>query len=193
MAESLHTDGVTCEIVAWWSDVGDRDDRHAGRVTMSEQMGPDVAVLEALDDESCRCILEALTDETLTAKEIADACDLPLSSTYRKIDCLVEAGMLDESTRVRLHEKHVKEYRTAVDRVVVTIGEDGVRTFVGERSSEPGSAPPGPVRQERVRPEVDAESAGASGLETISIPEEDRVVVITREDVEGRDEQPVTD
>jgi DNA-binding transcriptional ArsR family regulator len=90
-------------------------------------------LLTALDDADGRAILEATDEEPLTASEISDACDLPLSTAYRKIDLLTEAGLLSERTRLRNSGKHTSEYERAVDDVVVSMDADGIEVRVAHR------------------------------------------------------------
>ena len=95
------------------------------------------ALLSALDDEDGRAILEAADDEPLSASEISEACDLPLSTAYRKIDLLTEAGLLSEQTRLRNSGKHTSEYERAVDDVVVSMdAEDGIEVRVSHREPQ---------------------------------------------------------
>jgi len=49
-------------------------------------------VLDALDDPDCRTIVSVL-EESMTASEIAEESDIPLSTTYRKIERLTEAAL----------------------------------------------------------------------------------------------------
>lgn len=49
-------------------------------------------VLDAFEDADCRAILDRTSDESLTASEVATACDLPLSTTYRKLELLTMRG-----------------------------------------------------------------------------------------------------
>lgn len=82
-------------------------------------------VLDALQDDDCRAVLNAAAEEALSASELSSACDLPLSTTYRKLDALTEAGLLVERTRLCPEGKHASEYLRAVDDVVVSTGPDG--------------------------------------------------------------------
>jgi len=88
------------------------------------------SVLDALDDEECRAILEATKRESLTAAEIADECDLPSSTAYRKIDLLADADLLTEELRIRRSGKHVSEYACAIDDVTLSVGDGGVELSV---------------------------------------------------------------
>lgn len=95
-------------------------------------------VLDALDDEECRAILEATKQEALTAAEISETCDLPSSTAYRKIDLLADAGLLTEELRIRRSGKHVSEYACAIDDVTLSVGESGVELSVSR--TEPAAA-----------------------------------------------------
>jgi DNA-binding transcriptional ArsR family regulator len=93
-------------------------------------------LLNALDDADCRAILDATRERALTAKEVSEAHDLPLSTTYRKLDLLTEAGLLEERTRIRQSGKHASEYARLVDDVVISLGPRGeTEVRVSQRES----------------------------------------------------------
>lgn len=88
---------------------------------------PDLqTVLDALDDQDCRQLIQCL-DEPMTASELSEAADVPLSTTYRKLDLLTEASLLEEQTRIRTDGQHTTEYAVAFDEVRVALDEE--RTF----------------------------------------------------------------
>lgn len=94
---------------------------------------------EALEDADCRAILDATSSESLSASEISEQLDLPLSTTYRKLELLTDAELLDESVRIRQSGKHTSEYARGVGEVTVSIEADrGVvlRVTEHERSLE---------------------------------------------------------
>ena len=78
-------------------------------------------IVEALQDPDCRRILRVAGDDPLTVKELADACRLPLSTTYRKVDLLLEADLVSEGVRVREDGKHPAQYVRRVDEVTVDL------------------------------------------------------------------------
>lgn len=91
------------------------------------------SVLAALDDPDCRALLEATTDEALTAQELVDCCDVPRSTTYRKVEQLTEAGLLEEQVRLRKDGKHASEYRCAFEDVTISLsGSEGVEIGVSQ-------------------------------------------------------------
>lgn len=84
------------------------------------------ALFSALDDADCRALLAATADEARSASELSERCDLPTSTTYRKLDRLTEAGLLESGVRIHPEGHHTSEYRLACDDVVVGLGDDGV-------------------------------------------------------------------
>lgn len=78
---------------------------------------PDVEeVLTSLDDPTCRQLVRAL-DEPMTVSELAEEADVPLSTTYRKLDLLEEASLLETRTKVRQDGHHQTLYRVAFEEV----------------------------------------------------------------------------
>jgi DNA-binding transcriptional ArsR family regulator len=107
-----------------------RTDRHDEPITFEDT--EDVQrVLDVLDDAECRAILDATRDDPLTVGELADRCDLPQSTAYRKVDMLDDAGLLEESLRIRRSGKHVSEYACCVDDVTLDVGaSEGIELTV---------------------------------------------------------------
>ncbi|WP_435118264.1 helix-turn-helix domain-containing protein [Halolamina sp. C58] len=81
-------------------------------------------VLDALDDPDCRAILGQL-DSPMAAKEISEACDIPQSTTYRKLDLLSEASLVDERTEIREDGRHTTRYVADFEEIQVSLDEDG--------------------------------------------------------------------
>lgn len=82
-------------------------------------------LLGVLDDADCRAILGATSDDALTANEVAETCDLPLSTAYRKLALLAETGLLEERTRIRRTGKHASEYSRLVEDIVISFDSQG--------------------------------------------------------------------
>lgn len=77
---------------------------------MSREEQPDQQpILAALADPDCRSIL-ATVDEPLPAKAVADACELPQTTTYRKLQQLCEAELVDDRTELRSDGHHTTTY-----------------------------------------------------------------------------------
>jgi predicted transcriptional regulator len=85
---------------------------------------PDLqAVLDALDDPDCRAIIQSL-ETPKTAAEVSEDCDIPTSTTYRKLDLLSDASLLAEGTEVRPDGHHATRYEVDFEEVVVELTED---------------------------------------------------------------------
>ncbi len=97
-------------------------------------------VLTALDDPDCRALLEATAEEALTAAELIERCDVPRSTTYRKLDQLAEAGLLEERVRLSADGKHPSEYRRTFDDVTISLCDSEGMT-VGLSSASPVGTP----------------------------------------------------
>jgi len=84
---------------------------------------PDLqAVLDALDDLDCRMIVKRL-EEPMSANEVAEATGVPLSTTYRKLDVLTEASILEERTEIREGGHHTTKYVLDFEAVRIELSE----------------------------------------------------------------------
>lgn len=81
-------------------------------------------VLTSLTDEDCRRILQVLS-EPMSAQEIANSCDVPLSTTYRKLKLLSDASLVSERLDVSEPGKHTTKYEADFETVTVELNEDG--------------------------------------------------------------------
>jgi len=88
-------------------------------------------VLDALADDAGQRILAALS-EPKSASELSNECDVPLSTTYRKLETLTDASLLDESTVIRRDGQHTTQYAVAFDAVIVSIDEADGRQLAVE-------------------------------------------------------------
>ena len=79
-------------------------------------------VLDALADDAARRIVAALT-EPKTASELSEECDIPPSTTYRKLEKLTDASLLSESTDIRRDGQHTTRYSVSFDAVTVSVDE----------------------------------------------------------------------
>lgn len=110
-----------------------------------------LSVLGALTDDDCRAILEALTSP-MSAQEISETCAIPLSTTYRKVKMLSDAGLVEERIDLRRGSKHTKRYEPDFDRVKISLRDEGTLAIELEtnrkKSGQPAGRWQGEVRQE---------------------------------------------
>ena len=72
----------------------------------------------------------------MTASEIAERCDLPMSTAYRKVNALVDAGLLEGGLRLRRDGNHANEYVTHTASINLKISEDGSELRLREAGDE---------------------------------------------------------
>ena len=88
-----------------------------------EDDGADLgAILRAVDDDGCRKIIRVLS-EPMTAEEISSAAEIPLSTTYRKLELLTEASLVTEGVKIRQDRQHVSQYRLDFEEISITLSE----------------------------------------------------------------------
>lgn len=104
-----------------------------------EENPPADAVLDILGDEPSRRIIEALS-EPMTANELSEVCDIPLSTMYRKLDQLTETSLLVESTHIRKNGQHTTVYEPNFSTIAVTLDEDHELRFDIDRPLEQTTA-----------------------------------------------------
>ncbi|SDC94663.1 helix-turn-helix domain-containing protein [Natrinema hispanicum] len=80
-------------------------------------------ILAALDDDGCREII-AVLETPKTATEIAATADLPLSTTYRKLDQLTKAGLVSEPLGVRQGRHQTSRYVIDFNRITIGLNDD---------------------------------------------------------------------
>ena len=106
-------------------------------------------VLDALADDAARRIVAALT-EPKTASELSEECDIPLSTTYRKLEKLTDASLLSESTDIRRDGQHTTRYSVSFDAVTVSVDGDGDEGDADRREFDVEFSRPERTRDERL-------------------------------------------
>ncbi len=114
-----------------------RFEPHSEGVAVIESQETIRDILNALNTSDCRRILDATSTEALSASEVSDACGLPLSTTYRKLDLLTDAGLLEERTRIRLSGHHTSEYLHVVKDVTISVARNGEMELLVSRRDHP--------------------------------------------------------
>ena len=75
-------------------------------------------VINPLADSACRSIIEKV-DEPLTAKEVSEKCSLALSTTYRKLDRLTNASLLETQIEIHPDGRHLAQYQLAFTEITI--------------------------------------------------------------------------
>ena len=75
------------------------------------------------------------TEEARSAKELSEELDIPIATSYRRINALNEANLLEQTDSFITDErKRMDVYRRNVERFVVEFSEDGPSVVIEERT-----------------------------------------------------------
>lgn len=85
------------------------------------------AVFEALGDATCRTILRALRQhqQAMTVQELSSLTDVSLTSMYRKLEKLNEAGLVTEYDELDEDGHRRSRYKSDIDQIEVALETDG--------------------------------------------------------------------
>lgn len=104
-----------------------------GETPVEDEDSPTLqGVLDALDDPDCRTILREM-DEAMTANDLNDACDIPKSTLYRKLDLLSDASLVRKQDTINPGGGRTTYYERSFDDVTISISETGDFTVDVER------------------------------------------------------------
>lgn len=99
-----------------------------GERTVTDETDSDATdTLDHLGDDVSRTILAACSAETRSVGELATLCEVSEATIYRRLNKLMDAGLLTERTRIDTRSvSGGKEYTTAVSNVDVAFDENGI-------------------------------------------------------------------
>lgn len=122
---------------------------NGGTTTATEDDETLDAAFDALADPDCRAILGA-ADTAKTTGELADACDLALSTAYRKVERLSKTPLLIEGLRFDPDGDHAAEYTRGATDATIELTNDGVTLNVEKSTTS-----------DRIRPAFETPSVSA--------------------------------
>jgi DNA-binding transcriptional ArsR family regulator len=82
-------------------------------------------IFATLDDEYARDILVATRRDRLSASELSTECDMSRPTVSRRVNRLVEQGLLEEYTHVDPGGRHYSEYEARLEGVDVRLRAEG--------------------------------------------------------------------
>jgi predicted transcriptional regulator len=105
-------------------------------ISEQKQDGPvaDTALLDVLGDECSRAILAAAGRESMTAKELTNSCDVSPATVYRRINTLLDHGLLEESIEFSANSGRQKVYKTTFSHVDIDLTDDGFEVASHEQN-----------------------------------------------------------
>lgn len=108
----------------------------SSRNVESDETNPIDRLLDALSDETSRRILCRLTEPT-TAADLADDCDIPSSTVYRKLDVLSRAELINERIILKPGYGRCSVYERNFEHVTISVEEGDFSVTVDRPSDDP--------------------------------------------------------
>ncbi|QGN07778.1 ArsR family transcriptional regulator [Halorhabdus sp. CBA1104] len=85
------------------------------------------ALLDALGDEYTRAAFQAVLDRPRSGREVAAATAMSRPTAFRRLNTLLEVGLLETERRIDAADgHHHKVYRPVVESISVTIDDEAV-------------------------------------------------------------------
>jgi predicted transcriptional regulator len=82
-------------------------------------------VFALLDDEHARRIIQMTDREPMAAREISSQLDTSRATVYRRLNRLVDAGLLTASIEINGNGHHRKRFQTATNRLSLSLSDEG--------------------------------------------------------------------
>ena len=110
-----------------------------GTEPVSDEDNPPIEqILEALGDPDSQTILEETTSP-MTAKEIAENKDIPISTLYRKLDLLSSATLLRELHTVHQERGRITRYQRNFTNIHIFASDNGKLDVEMNRPKRPAN------------------------------------------------------
>jgi len=86
----------------------------------------DEELLSLLGDEYTRRVLQAVTEQRRSGREVMEAADVSKATAYRRLSRLQDAGLVESELVLDLDGHHHEEFYAVVDRADISVSSDGV-------------------------------------------------------------------
>lgn len=93
-------------------------------------------LLDVLGNPSARAILRRSTDDSVTIDELLNTCEVSRTTIYRRVNELVDLGLLEESIRFTKGNQQRRQFRTTSDEITLRIGDNGFEARIGSNGAE---------------------------------------------------------
>jgi DNA-binding HxlR family transcriptional regulator len=94
-------------------------------------------LLDVFSDEYARDILEAMQDESKSARALTETCDMSRPTVYRRLNRLSEAGLITEEIAVGSDGHHRRRFAVTVENVGISLGDAGFDADIAADGHQP--------------------------------------------------------
>ncbi|USZ78231.1 helix-turn-helix domain-containing protein (plasmid) [Halorussus vallis] len=92
-------------------------------------------ILALLDDSYSKEILRRTRNTAMSAKELSEDCDVSISTVYRRVERLVDCGLLAERRIPQPDGNYYSMYEARLDELTVKLTGDGFEVTISERAT----------------------------------------------------------
>lgn len=103
-----------------------------GQIGVTDEADED-EILTLLEDQYAQVILQQTRNNAMSAKEISEACDISISTVYRRTERLIECGLLAEQRVTQVDGNHYSLYEARVDELTIRLTDDGFDITISEK------------------------------------------------------------
>ncbi|MFH5798768.1 ArsR/SmtB family transcription factor [Haladaptatus sp. CMAA 1911] len=93
-------------------------------------------LLDVLSDEYARKILAATSIKPMSAKQLADECEMSQPTVYRRVERLQAHGLLEEQTKIRTSNNHYSVYTATLSEVSIELDTGSFEAAVTRTDDE---------------------------------------------------------
>ena len=125
-------------------DADDEDNEESNEVRENRETASPEGLLQLLADPNARTVIAVTAEAPRSVEEIVQRCEMSAATAYRKVNELVEAGLVEESVRIRPEGTNYREFelRVAAVRVTLTGSDAPDVTIEGRSASTPVTSRP---------------------------------------------------
>ncbi|ADJ15484.1 winged helix-turn-helix domain-containing protein [Halalkalicoccus jeotgali] len=95
------------------------------------------ALLDTLGNPSARTILTEASDEPVAIEDLLEVCEVSRTTIYRRVNDLVDLGLLEESVTLAEGNQQRRRFRTTGGDIALQIGPNGFEARI--RSEDSGT------------------------------------------------------
>ncbi|MFC6952945.1 transcriptional regulator [Halorubellus litoreus] len=104
---------------------------------MAEIESIDDRILDALSDDVGKRILTMTDRRAMSAHSLEEHCEASLATIYRRIEELLDLGLLREQTCVQSDGNHYRQFESNLEHLAVTLDDGDLHVDVDRRDDAP--------------------------------------------------------
>lgn len=94
-------------------------------------------ILDLLSDDVVKSILTVTDQRAMSAQSLEAHCDASLATIYRRIEELLELGLLREQMELQADGNHYKMFQSNLERLSVSLDDGDLEIDVDRRDDAP--------------------------------------------------------